>query len=72
MGEVEALTQAAPELAELADLLALLHPLGDHLKLQCHSQPDDGVGDGRILGPASNPRDEGSVDLQDVDGERDE
>ena len=67
--EIEALSVFAPKGLELMSLVVRFHALGDHVHGKVVSQFDDGLDDLPVLGVGLNPLDEGTVDLERVEGE---
>jgi hypothetical protein len=66
---VEALAEGAAEALQLAGLGLLLDAHGDHLEADQVGDAEDGVGQGRLLGPVEQAVDERLGQLQRVHGE---
>src|SRR5829696_5719787 len=68
-GEMEALAVGAAEAGQLKGLGLLLDALGDHPQAEEVGDAEDGVGQGRLLGPIQQAVHERLGQLEDVDGE---
>jgi hypothetical protein len=65
-GEVIALTEIAPELAQRAELHSVLDPFGQYREPEGVRERHDRADNRRVLGVGAEARDERTVDLQSV------